>query len=65
MAGEGMEKIDMAKEFTKLSESDQHFIKKLEQMNIGRAKDIKKMRWRNKITGLTVLGGVIGICILA
>ena len=31
--GKRMEKVDMAKEFSKLSEADKYFVRKLEQMN--------------------------------
>ena len=54
----------MAKEFAKLSESDQHFVKKLEQLNKTRAKDVKVLRGKNKIFGAVVACTVFGICIL-
>lgn len=61
---EKMPSVDMAKEFNKLNASDQHFVKKLEQMNLDRAKDMKVMRSRNKLTGLLIGAGVLGVCIL-
>ena len=59
-----MPKVDMAKEFANLSESDKHFVRKLESLNMDRAKDLKKMRSRNKVTGLLIGAGVLSICIL-
>ena len=65
MASNEMPKVDMAKEFVNLSESDKHFVKKLERMNTDRAKDMKMMRGRNKLTGVLLGVGVLAICILA
>jgi len=62
--GSSMPIVDMTKEFSKLNVSDQHFIKKLEKMNLDRAKDTKMLRSRNKVTGLVIGVAVIGICIL-
>lgn len=59
-----MPKVDMAKEFGNLSESDKHFVQKLERLNADRAKDMKVMRGRNKITGVLLGVGVLAICIL-
>lgn len=59
-----MPKVDMSKEFDNLSKTEQHFIKKLEQMNKERAKDLRVLRKRNLFTGLLFAGGVFGICIL-
>ncbi|KAK7488190.1 hypothetical protein BaRGS_00020632 [Batillaria attramentaria] len=56
-----MEKVDMAKEFSKLSESDQYFVRKLEQMNRDRARDMKALRRKNWITGLAIGAGVLSI----
>lgn len=58
---EKMPSVDMTKEFNKLNASDQHFVKKLEQMNLDRAKDMKIMRSRNKLTGLIIGAGVLGV----
>lgn len=59
-----MQTVDMSKEFDRLNASDQHFVRKLEQMNFTRAKDMKVMRSRNKLTGLLIGTGVLGVCIL-
>lgn len=61
---ERMQTVDMSKEFDRLNASDQHFVRKLEQMNLTRAKDMKVMRSRNKLTGLLIGTGVLGVCIL-
>jgi len=53
--------VDMKKEFANLNSSDQHFIKKLEKLNTDRAKDIKVVRGRNKLTALAISAAVIGI----
>jgi len=52
---------DMKKEFQKMSASDQHYIKKVKKMNLDRAKDIKLLRNRNKITGGIIGALVVGI----
>ena len=62
--GPSMPIVDMKKEFANLNSSDQHFIKKLEKLNVDRAKDIKQLRGRNKLTALAIGTAVIGICIL-
>jgi len=53
--------VDMQKEFQKMSASDQHYIKKVEKMNLDRAKDMKLLRNRNKITGGIIGALVVGI----
>lgn len=58
---ERMQTVDMSKEFDRLNASDQHFVRKLEQMNLTRAKDMKVMRSRNKLTGLLIGTGVLGV----
>ena len=58
-----MKTVDMPKEFTKFTPSDQFYIKKFEQLNAGRASDMKLMRSRNKRAALLLGGAVIGICI--
>jgi len=59
-----MSAVDMTKEMIKLDPSEQHFVKKLEQMNLDRAKDMKLLRSRNKLIGAAIGAGVFGICIL-
>jgi len=58
--GKSMPFVDMSKEFNKLNASDQHFVKKVEKMNLTRAKDTKMLRNRNKITG-----GIIGAIVVS
>lgn len=60
---ERMQTIDMSKEFDRLNASDQQlkFVRKLEQMNLTRAKDMKVMRSRCKLTGLLIGVGVLGV----
>jgi len=53
--------VDMSKEFDKLNATDQHFVKKVEKMNMTRAKDTKMLRNRNKITGGIIASLVVGI----
>lgn len=60
-----MEKVNMDKEFTKLSEADKYFVRKLEQMNRDRAKDMKHLRRKNWFTALAIGTGVLSICILS
>lgn len=62
--GKRMEKVDMSKEFAKLSEADKYFVRKLEQMNRDRAKDMKHLRRKNWFTALAIGTGVLSICIL-
>jgi hypothetical protein len=61
LAPHQMPLVDMKKEFEKLNASDQHFIKKLEKLNLTRAKDTKMLRSRNKLTGILIGAAVIGI----
>jgi len=56
-----MPSVDMTKEFTKLNEADQHFIKKLETLNVDRAKGVKHLRHRNMYTGIALGALVLGI----
>ncbi|KAL8616427.1 hypothetical protein ACOMHN_041030 [Nucella lapillus] len=56
-----MEKVDMSKEFSKLSEADKYFVRKLEQMNLDRAKDMKALRRKNWVTALAIGTGVMSI----
>jgi hypothetical protein len=56
-----MPEVDMKKEFSKLNAADQHFIKKVEEMNLKRASDAKLLRTKNKVTGLVIGAAVIGI----
>ena len=60
-----MTKLDMKKDFDKLSEADKHYMKRLEALNMERVTKLKNLRYRNKITGLSIGGAVIGVCILA
>jgi len=56
-----MPEVDMKKEFSRLNAVDQHFVKKIEDMNIKRANDAKRLRTKNKLTGLLIGAAVIGI----
>lgn len=60
-----MKTVDMPKEFARFTPSDQHYIKKFEELNAGRASDMKVMRTRNKRLALLMGGVVMGICILS
>jgi len=60
-----MKTVNMQKEFTNFNPTDQHYIKKFEALNAGRAGDMKLMRTRNKRTAMVIGGFVLGICILA
>lgn len=60
--GEKMQKIDMPKEFQKMSSIDRHYIKTLEALNTKRAGATKVMKGRNKITAAVLGGSVLGIC---
>jgi len=60
-----MPRVDMEKEFAKMSSSDQHFIKKMEKLNLDRAKTVKVMRGRNLLVGALLGSGAIAICILS
>ena len=62
--GNRMEKVDMTKQFNKLSETEKHFVRKLEEMNADRAKDMRRLRKKNLFTAVTIGLGVLGICIL-
>ena len=59
-----MPKVDMSKHFANLSETDKHFVKKLEGINLARATKIRQQNKMNRITLGTLLCGVVGICIL-
>ena len=59
-----MEKVDMSKEFNKLGESDKYYIRKLEKMNLDRAKELRGLRNRNRFTALFLGIAVFSICIL-
>ena len=59
-----MPRVDMGKEFAKMSSSDQHFIKKLEKLNTDRAKTVKMLRGRNLLVGALLGTGAVAICIL-
>jgi len=60
-----MKTVDIPKEFERFTPSDQHYIKKFEELNAGRASDMKVMRTRNKRLALIMGGVVMGICILS
>ena len=60
-----MKTVDMPKEFTSFTPSEQHYIKKFEELNAGRAGDMKLLRTRNKRGALLMGGIVMGICILS
>lgn len=59
-----MPRVDMKKEFPNLNETEKHFIRKIENMNLERAGRLTKMKSRNKLTGVLLAGAVFGICIL-
>lgn len=59
-----MKRVDMSKAFEGLNETDKHFVRKLEKMNLDRAQDLKILRKKNSVTGLLIGAGVLGICIL-
>jgi len=59
-----MKTVDMPKEITSFSPTDQYYIKKFEQLNSGRAHGMKMLQSRNRRTGLLMGGFVLGICIL-
>jgi len=59
-----MKTVDVAKEFTNFTPSDQHYIKKFEELNTGRANDMKFLRSRNKRIALIMGGVALGVCIL-
>lgn len=58
MDGDRMPKVDLSKDAIKLSTSDLHWIKRVEQENIDRVKKLKALRNRNIIVG-GLLGGVV------
>jgi len=60
-----MKTVDMPKEFTSFTTTDQHYIKKFEKLNASRAGDMKVLRTRNKLTAFAVGGVAVGICILS
>jgi len=59
-----MKTVDMPKEFTSFTPSDQFYIKKFEELNASRASDMKLMRTRNKRVAMIMGGLAVGICIL-
>ena len=59
-----MPDVDMSKHFANLSDTDKHFVRKLEGINLARANKIMKQRKANRFTLGFLLCGVIGICIL-
>jgi len=60
-----MERVDMPKELKSFTPSDQFYIKKFEELNAGRASDMKLMRTRNKRAALLLGGVVMSICIFS
>lgn len=56
-----MKTVDMPKEFTSFTTTDQHYIKKFEKLNASRAGDMKVLRTRNKLTAFAVGGVAVGI----
>ncbi|KAK2151713.1 hypothetical protein LSH36_353g00030 [Paralvinella palmiformis] len=61
MASGQMPRIDMDKEFNKFSPRDQHFIKKVTEMNKTRAMNRFLVQHRNKWTAALIISGVMGI----
>jgi hypothetical protein len=64
MSSRDLQSDDMTKEALKLNAAEQHFVKKLEQLNVDRANNMKVLRGRNKLFGIAIGAGVLGICIL-
>ena len=65
MAGkQQMPSVNMEKEYIKLNPTDQHFIKKVEQLNTVRAKGAKTLRGKNILVGVALGIAVFSICIL-
>ena len=60
-SGKEMPKLDIGKEFPNMSASDQHFIKKIEQLNKLRATDVRKLKTNNRLVGGVLAGAVLGI----
>lgn len=60
MDGDRMPKVDLSKDSIKLSTSDLHWIKRVEQENIDRVKKLKVIRNRNLI-----VGGLLGATVLS
>ena len=61
-ANEKMPKIDMSKEFQKMSSADQYYVRKLEAIAAKRAGTSQIVRNRNKFTAAILGAGVLGIC---
>jgi len=49
-SGQQMPEIDMSKDFAKLSDTEKHFVKKLEALNLARAKETKSVWKKNRWT---------------
>ena len=64
MANQEMPRFDMSKEFSKLTDSDKFYMKKMEALNLRRATDNKIMRVNGRRLSLGLGALVIGICIL-
>lgn len=58
-----MKTVDMPKEFTSFTPTDQYYIKKFEKLNVNRATDMKTLRTRNKLTAFAIGGVAVGIYI--
>ncbi|XP_011301016.1 cytochrome c oxidase assembly factor 3, mitochondrial [Fopius arisanus] len=54
MEGETMPKVDLAKESSKLSISDLHWMKVIEKQNLERVQKLKLERKRNTVIGLVL-----------
>jgi len=56
-----MQKVDLASDKIKLSQSQLDYMKILEKQNFDRVAKIKRLRTRNIVTGLTLFFGVTSI----
>ncbi|XP_018362672.1 PREDICTED: cytochrome c oxidase assembly factor 3, mitochondrial isoform X1 [Trachymyrmex cornetzi] len=58
---EAMPKIDIIKDATKLKSTDMIYMKRMEEQNLQRAKNVLKYRKANNRTAIALSLGVIGI----
>lgn len=61
MDGEQMPKVDLKKDIPRLSTSDLHWIKQIEQENLERVQKFKSIRKKNLIVGGLLVFGVASI----
>ncbi|KAK0091630.1 hypothetical protein PV326_002930 [Microctonus aethiopoides] len=60
MDPEDMPKLNLAKDAAKLSTSDRHYIKKIEEFNVERVARLKKLNRNNRI-----VGGLLGLTVIS